>query len=421
MQLRLIIACAVAAVFIAGCSGGGNGSSSMLQSPSNPSGGGMSQSVTITLDRGAAGTSSAKRNAKFVGAGVNDVSYAFVNSLNATVASGDVALTNCASNVCTVTISAVPVGTYTLTITLNVVSNGTTTPIGTGTETGFQVSLGGTNKAVIQISPLTSGGLAGPVISIPSSPPAVFYADGESTQKILASVNEVDPVGNPICGSSVPQSSWPGLTVSATPAETGVSIPLPTMSAPPTCSGGVVEIDYSGNPSPVPTSVAISVRDGVKGNPTSSVSIPFVSISNNASSPLSIIDTLPQHGYAVTVTEVNGFYAGETGFTVSGCNVTGLQQPQSRVRAMNEASPTPTPAPSPDVTVSGGTFSQGTSLSPNSTQTFDIVGAGGAPDSACSLVFTSSAHGALTTSVSLTIAPSVGVTIEGKMRSGNAR
>lgn len=405
MKLRLLIACAIAATFIAGCSGGGGGSSSILQS----SGSGSSmptQSVSITLDRSSVGSSSLKRNAKFVAASVNDVSYAFVNGSNVTVASGDVALSgsNCVNNVCTISISA-PVGTYTLNLTLK--DSGIA--VGSGSSS-ITVSLGGTNSAAVTINPILTGGSAGPSITVPTTG-SVFFVDTEATQTVAATVNELDPVGDIICGTTKSVQNWPGITVSASGSTSGVSIPSPTVSTPPGCPGGSgnVAIDYQ-KTQPLSvvvghshalsvalgSSVMITASDGTSSN---SVTIPFVSLSNSQTSVLDIIDASTVNN--VTITEANGFYASETGFGVTGCGIGG------------EA---------PDVTMgSANSFSKGSSSSPNSTQTLTVTGAVTALDSSCTLTIASNVHPALTTSISLSIAPSVGVTISGKMRSGNAR
>ena len=404
MKLKILISCAIAALFIAGCSGGGGGGTMMQTSPSK-----STQSVSVTLDKTAVNSSMAKRNAKFIASSVNDVGYAFSPG----GPSADVALnsSNCTDNTCTITINAVPVGTYTLTLTLK--DSGTA--VGTFTEPNFQVALGSQNSVQAVISPILTGGLAGPSISFSPSP-AVFYVDNEGVQTISASVNELDPVGDVICGSTKSVPNWPTLTVSvAGSPPPGLSVPSPTVSTPPACPGwsGNVAIDYnkSDYPNPSVTSAAISVTDGTTAT---SLPIPFVSLSTSQTS-LDIVDaSTPQQ---VTITETNGALAGETGFSVTGCNVSGvtIMTPQAAVRVVqNEASPSPTPSPA-DVTVSvpNGAFSNGTS---DSTESFNVVGAITALDSACTLTFASNVHAALTTSVSLTIAPSVGVTISSKLR-----
>jgi hypothetical protein len=390
MKLRLLIACAIAATFIAGCSGGGGGSSSILQSPAGGSSMGT-QSVSITLDRSSVGSSSLKRNAKFVAASVNDVSYAFVNGSNVTVASGDVALnsSNCVSSVCTITIAAVPVGTYTLNLTLK--DSGIA--VGSGSSS-ITVALGGTNNATVTISPILTSGSAGPSISIPSSPP-VFYVDNESTQTLSATVNELDPVGDIICGSTKSVPIWPVITVSASGSVSGLSIPSPTVSTPPTCPGasGNVAITYSkqDHPSPTVTSVAISATDGTT---TRSVTIPFISLSTSQTTALTITSPTP---VPVIITETNGAYAGESAFNLSGCDSY--------------------------VSTSVSSFSQGstTSGSPDSTATLNITGLATAPDSnTCTLTVASAAHPELTTSLSLSLSPQlISVQISSNRRSAN--
>jgi hypothetical protein len=338
----------------------------------------VGQSVSITLDRSKL-ASAAKRAAKFIGSDADDVNYAFSPSFNGS--SADVSLTNCPNNTCTITIGSVPVGTYTLTLTLkHGGANGTV--IGRGVTSGFTVAPGAANNVSITVAPVLTGATAGPTISIPAN--SVFFADGTTTnQTVVATVNEVDPEGVAVCGTSVP--NWPALTVSGT-AVTGLTGLPQTISSPPACSsnGSAVTIAYNGNASPAATNATIQVSDGQQGNAMPSVSIPFVSLGVSSTdtgftqggSSLKISGSTST-SHSITITETNGFYAGETGFTTSSsCN--GV------------------------VDVSSDTFNAGNAASPNSTQTFRLVGHLKS-SAGCTLTIASNKHSALSSAVSVNL------------------
>ena len=367
---RILVACTIVSV-LAGCSGGGG---STVPRPS-----GASQSVSITLDRSQLASAAAKRNAKFVGSDADDLNYAFSPAFNGST--GDVSLTNCPNNVCTITLGSVPVGTYTLTVTLKH-GGASGTVVGTGVSNQFTVALNATNAVSIAIAPVLSGVSAGPAISIPAN--SVLYADGVTTgQTIVATVTENDPEGVAVCGSSVP--NWPTISVSGTSVTGLTGLPATISSAPPCSSNGsTVTIAYNGSSNPGATSVALQASDGQQGNAPASVSIPIVALAvsstdsgfTQSSSSLNVSGST-SNSHTITITETNGFYTGETGFTSSSsCN--GI------------------------VDITSDTFNAGSAASPNSTQTFRLVGHLKS-SAGCTLTIASTKHPALSTKVSVNL------------------
>jgi hypothetical protein len=374
---RLVFAlliCSLAASLLSGCSGGGGGGTVLRPTSS-------AQSVSITLDESRL-SNAAKRNPKFVGSDADDLNYAFSPAFSGST--GDVSLVNCPNNICTITIGSVPIGTYTLTVTLKH-GGASGTAVGQGISSPFTVLQGATNNVSIAIAPVLNGASAGPAISVPQS--SVFYADGVTTgQTVVATVIENDPDGVAVCGD-VP--NWPTLTVSV-PSISGLSVVPATISSPPPCSssGSTVAITYNGNSNPAATSVAVQASDGEKGNAVATVSIPIVELGASstdkgftaASSSLTVSGSTST-SHAITITEANGFYAGETGFTASPSSCSGV------------------------ATITPGTFNSGTASSPNSTQTFEITGllVAGA---GCTLTVASNTHKTLSTSVNVNVASS---------------
>jgi hypothetical protein len=368
MIQRILVAGGIATLLLAGCSGGGGGSGPTSRLPAS----GPVQTVSIAIDANQL-TPSSVRRAKFIGPDADDVNYAFSPSFPGSTA--DQPLSNC--TVCTITVSSVPVGSYTVTLTLkNGGANGTV--VGQGSAS-LNVTLGGANSTTVPINPTLTGTGPGPSIKIPEN--SVFYADGETGQSVVATVNELDPAGVAICGPNL--TNWPTLTVSAVPPVSGLTISgSPIGSAPACTSGGSspgspVTISYNGNPSPGPTSAAIQVSDGL--GHTATGSIPFVSLTASVLS-ITVTDTKTQ--YQLSITETNGYWAGETGFTADPA-----QHCQGVVTVLADKS---------------HGFAPGSPSSPDSTETFDIEGDLDA-NSGCTLVVESNAHPKLTASTTINL------------------
>jgi hypothetical protein len=287
------------ASLLAGCSGGAStGASGALGSSTIPSGfthtGALSLSFTVptTLQN------SARRQAKFIGAGVNDIHFVFTPT-GATPPSsnntGDIPLNlsssppqqsvngNYSGDTCTntgntgngisevCTIAQLP-GTYNVAFTLQYCTNATATPsptgciaVGTGVPPGgpFTLTGGASTPASVQISPILTGNAAGPALSVLGGGIPVFYEDGAvNVSTVLA--NELDPAGNIITTWDGPVSNWVTLSFAgSTPGLPGVTLPNPIVQAPTAQNGTLVAIQYQYNGTPPAQDLILQLADGM--------------------------------------------------------------------------------------------------------------------------------------------------------------
>jgi hypothetical protein len=259
------------------------------------------------------------RSPQYIGAGITSVGYSFTpGPIN-----GSIALSNCAQSgsptvyTCMV---GVPANTYALTVTLNAGA----TVIGTGSASNVAVAPSTSTPVSINITPV----LGGPAIALSGSP-TQFYIDGHA-QTVTASMNELDPIGNVITTYYGPVSNFPTLTLTDSGGTTGVTLNAGTTTfstVPATQHGGIAAtIAYSGAANT--SSLALQVGDGAHN---SSVSIPFLSLTNSAAGnvvPNEVIFGGIGAGHTVTVTVTESATTGgaatlDTGVTgVTTCSPT---------------------------------------------------------------------------------------------------
>jgi hypothetical protein len=297
------------ASLLAGCSGGASTGASGPLSSTVPSAfthtGAMSLSFTVPSSL----QNSARRSAKFIGAGVNDIHFVFTpTGLTPTSPNnaGDIPLDltssqvsvnpNYSGDTCTntgnaglgisevCTIAQLP-GTYNVAFTLQYCTNPLATPnptgciaVGTGVPPGgpFTLTGGASTPASVQISPILTGNAAGPSLSVLGGGVPVFYEDGSvNVSTVLA--NELDPAGNVITTWDGPVSNWPTLSfASSTAGLPGVTLPNPIAQAPTAQNGTLVAIQYQYNGTPPAQDLILRLSDGM--NTTATLDYQFVGL-----------------------------------------------------------------------------------------------------------------------------------------------
>ena len=307
MTLRILLVWGMVASLLAGCSGGASPGASGPLSSTVPSAfthtGAMSLSFTVPSSL----QNSARRSAKFIGSGVNDIHFVFTpTGLTPTSPNnaGDIPLDltssqvsvnpNYSGDTCTntgnaglgisevCTIAQLP-GTYNVAFTLQYCTNPLATPnptgciaVGTGVPPGgpFTLTGGASTPASVQISPILTGNAAGPSLSVLGGGVPVFYEDGSvNVSTVLA--NELDPAGNVITTWDGPVSNWPTLSfASSTAGLPGVTLPNPIAQAPTAQNGTLVAIQYQYNGTPPAQDLILRLSDGM--NTTATLDYQFV-------------------------------------------------------------------------------------------------------------------------------------------------
>lgn len=280
-QRHLVVFFLVATLLTA-CGGGGGGTATHpVLTP---------QAVSVKLDMGEFATS-IKRNPKFVGANIDQVTFDFHPSSGSDTTGTFAFPSGCPSDTCTLLVAP---GTYTLTISLDALISSTQTAIGSGTATGVSVVAGASNSVIVTISPV----LSGPNITVS---PTHFFVDGQNNQTATATVEELDPAGNIIYGSASIVPNWSTLTLSDDSTSTITLSPMSIASPPATASGNTVTITYNGQ-FPGEQNLHVTVADGSSNH--AQVTIPFVSLSASPST-VTIIGLGISNGVFTAVTEAN--------------------------------------------------------------------------------------------------------------------
>lgn len=348
MNLKTLVGWCLAATILAACSGGAGSVVPSHTSTTTNSGGGspsITQGVTLKIDApiNLGPSNSKRRSPKFIGAGVDTITYSFTPGPVAgsfSWNSGTMTFSG-AAGACTTNYPATPYtfqcpvtlapGTYSLALTL---SQGATV-LGTGNAGGILVSPGQSTPTAVNVNPIT----AGPALSIQGapSPPYLnttqFYNDN-NPQAVELTANELDPAGDIITTfyGQVGVGIYPTLSFTDAGGTTGVSLP-PNISfaAPPyapTAQGGNIDqtLTYQGYGSA--TSLSVMLNDGTT---TQSVTLPYVSLSNNGGDLVGLNGTSPfgsqislgglgsSNAQAVVVTETTTASSGglDTAFTSS--------------------------------------------------------------------------------------------------------
>lgn len=251
MNLRTLVTWSMAAMLLAGCSGGGAGSSSTPSSSLNPTTpnqtiGSGNASLAIKMDMPALGTSAALRSPKFIGASYNAVAYAILGNAGGPdyypviAGAGDaIALTSCPGTpaVCTIGVEAgynyqVSVTLYdctTLTAPIVIATSGCTAeaysdlstdvgntgqpagPYATTVPSAGNISGGTTVNVNLQMIPILQKSVF--AANATNHGTAQFYADGTTSQQITLSTNEEDLLGNVLSTGGGPVEDYPTITV----------------------------------------------------------------------------------------------------------------------------------------------------------------------------------------------------------------
>jgi hypothetical protein len=316
MNLRTLLGWSLAATLLAACSGGGAGSvSPSSNAPTDPCANSSCAQVKINTGIDLGSQSSSRRGAEYVGTNVNTIAYTFnpgaISGSFTSTAPG--VFTGCTAAGFTQTCN-VPLapGTYSLTITLK---QGATT-VGSGTNGSVTITSGNVTAAPVQVQPVASA----PALSIPGTPKQ-FYLDGQA-QTIALTANELDPAGDIITLFYGPVALYPALAFTHSGGSTNVGFPANiAVNTPPAAQGGYTaeNLTYTGGGVNATSSV-VTLSDGVS---TSSVTVPFVSIANNASNPsagdITFATTGAGGAQTFTVTESTTAASGglDTAFTSS--------------------------------------------------------------------------------------------------------
>jgi hypothetical protein len=319
MNLRTLLGWGLAATLLAACSGGGGGGS---VSPSN----GASNNAPITTGAlmminapvGMGGSSMMHngRNAQFIGSATTTIGYTFNPgsisgsfTYNAVTHTFDGTATNCTSTYpASPPVYACPValapGSYNVTLTL---SDGGT-PIGSSTATGPITIMAGQQANVpVVINPIN----AGPALAISGSP-TQFYVDGQAGQTVSLQANELDPAGDIITTyyGTVAAGYYKALSFTPSGGQLGITtapanIPINTPPAGQTGYVGAPEAVVYNGAGVNAQSYGLTLNDGT--NTTPLITIPYVSMSNNASNPaaneLTFAGLGAPYDQTVTVTE----------------------------------------------------------------------------------------------------------------------
>jgi hypothetical protein len=335
MNLRTLLGWGLAATLLAACSGGGGGGS---VSPSN----GASNNAPITtgailqvnapIGFGGSSVMHNGRSAQFIGAAATTIGYTFNPgsisgqfTYNAVTHTFDGTAANCTSTYpASPPVYACPValapGTYNVTLTL---SDGGT-PIGSSIATGpIMINGGQTTNAPVVVNPIN----AGPALAISGSP-TQFYVDGTPGQTVSLQANELDPAGDIITTyyGTVANGFYKALTFTPSGGQTGITTAPSNIAinTPPTGQTGYVGTPEAAvyNGSGVNAqSYGLTLSDGT--NTTPLISIPYVSMSNNANNPapgeLTFAGLTSTYNQTVTVTETTTAASGglDTNFTAS--------------------------------------------------------------------------------------------------------
>ena len=332
------------AAVLVGCSGGGS------QSPVQSARLGQSAVLAVTLDSQRV-QAALERSAKFIGAGATSIAYSLnpdsSNPNGATASSGSLQLSTCANNGTTYS-CAIPASAgnyYSMSLTLKA---GTVT-LGSGTSNAcgpLAVSRRPTTTAncdilapgavTVTIFPIVSA----VTLSLPNFS-GFFWVDG-GPQGALGAVNELDPVGNSIVGTSTTVPNWE--TIVVTSSESSVTACSPRTYPPYINQPDYCQLPYSGAVPNATPPASVVIRAGINGGPSAApVIIPFVQMVASPASPT----VLPGATATLTVTEYNGATAGETSFNVSTVN-----QTLAKIRRPNTATGFNGPPCSGDVTMS---------------------------------------------------------------------
>ncbi len=324
MNRTSLLAWSLAAALLAACSGGaGNVAPSGASAPPQFTQG---AAIRINAPINLGPSSGSRRSPDYIGTNVTSIGYAITPGpvSGAFTGSGGV-YTGCVASgspvfqTCNVALAP---GAYTgITVTL---SQGATV-VGSGTSGAFTITSGSVTGLSVNINPVNSA----PSLSIPSSP-SQFYNDGHM-QTINLTENELDPAGDVITTYYGPVGNYPTLTLTDSGGTTNITLPAsnPISVAPGMAAqGGNVNqgLTYTGSGNV--TSLGLSLNDGVN---TSSVTIPYVSLGNNANNPsagnLTFSGTGALNNRSVVVTEQTtaasgGLDAAMTSTTTCGADAT---------------------------------------------------------------------------------------------------
>jgi hypothetical protein len=305
MKLATLLGWSLAASLLAACSGGAGSVAPVSPANNNNAG---TQGIALHIGGTAIGSSSsARRSPDYIGTNVNTIAYTITPGPisgtftgSGTVFSGCTAMGSPVTQVCNITIAP---GTYAITVTLKQGS----TVVGSGTAMGLVVNSGMTTPAAVSINPVN----ANPTLSIPNSP-FQFYNDGQP-QNIQLTANELDPAGDIITTYYGPVGNYPTLSFTDSGGTTGVGLPATIMAAPGMAAqtGNVNQtLTYNGTAGNT-TSLGVTLSDGTS---TSSVTVPFVRLANNANNPSAGQITFSGIGapnaLTVTVTETTSAASG---------------------------------------------------------------------------------------------------------------
>jgi hypothetical protein len=325
MRLTTLLGWSLAASLLAACSGGSGG---VAPSGSGNAGAGNNGAMTQGLSLKINGpvdlgpTNVSRRSPKFIGTNVNTIAYTITpgpisgtfTETSPGVFSGCTAAGMPTVQTCDITLAP---GTYALTVTLKENS----TAVGSGNAGGILVTSGNVTSQAISINPVNST----PALSIPGSP-TQFYNDGQA-QTIALTENELDPISDIITTAYGPVGNYPVLTLTDSGGTTGVTLPAsnPITNVPPSAVGGYTGevLGYTGMAGNT-TTLHVSLSDGTS---TSAVSVPYVSIANNAAGSLTFSALGAPGAQTVTVTESTSAASGglDSNFTSSdGGTCTGL-------------------------------------------------------------------------------------------------
>jgi hypothetical protein len=320
MNLRTLLGWSLAATFLAACSGGAGSVSPSTPGNNNAITTGSAIRIIAPINMGP--SSSNRRSPDYIGTNVNTIAYSFTPGpiTGQFTGSGGV-FTGCTASgmpvVQTCNVALAP-GTYALTVTLK---NGATV-VGSGTAAGIVINSGAVTGAPVNIQPIASG----PSLSIPSGA-TQFYNDGHA-QTITMTGNELDPAGDIITTYYGPVAALPAYTYTLTggaSATTGITAPANiAVNTPPTIQAGynAESLMYTGTAGNT-TSLGVTLSDGTS---TSSVTVPYVSLSNNAANPSANNITFSATGVGgaqtFTVTETTSAASGGLDTTVTSTSPT---------------------------------------------------------------------------------------------------
>ena len=167
--------------------------------------------------------------------------------------------------------------------------------LGTGTASNIVVASGATTAVSVNVNPVNSA----PTLALAAGTQQ-FYLDGTS-QTLTANVNERDPANDIISTAFGPVGNWSTLTPAGTGGTAGVTLFAPLAAAPSAATGGTGTITYNGTSANV-SSLSVKVSDGT--TTSSAISIPFVTLTNNAPNATVTFQTLGVPGQlTITFTE----------------------------------------------------------------------------------------------------------------------